>query len=119
MANELQFQLTTSYNKGGVTLSESATKKITISGSAVSKKTQALTTTKEAIDVGDCGTSAYVIIKNLGDTNDAVVMATDGADTVVAKIQPGHFAMFQNNGVANTIKSSASTTTVETIAIAP
>jgi hypothetical protein len=96
MANEIQMAATLVVNRGGLTLTGTGNAFITQAGTPSIGDTQNISTTTEALAIGDITNIGYVFVKNLDPTNYVQL----GLNTPVADVDamitllPGEFAIF-------------------------
>ena len=95
MANELTVSASLSFSKSGVEASLSyGGLRFTVTGAKATRIVQAIGTSEEALDLGDVGTSGYILIKNLDSTNYVSIRPGTGTANCI-KLKAGEIAMFR------------------------
>ena len=111
MAGEYQFTTSLQIAKNGVTLSNSRSSSLDMSGTEMIGSVQQFTTSEAQISLGGCDSAELLQITNLDEANNLTIGFANPLVTVLSVLKPGASCLVA--GVSTTLYAKSSAGTVE------
>jgi hypothetical protein len=93
MANEISYAVSLVSNKGGVSITGSASKTKDMSGDQMITNVQSVGTSAEAVVLGDISLPGMVLLKNMDSTNYIEIALDSGITQVFSKLLAGESSL--------------------------